>query len=702
MNARKLTFVLAVTALTLSLIACGGGGSSPTPPASVSVALSATPPTSLATSATLSLTANVSNDSANKGVTWTVTCGSTSSGACGAFSPTSTASGAATTYTAPSAVPSGNTVTLTATSVTDTTKTATATITITSTAPAITVTLSGTPPTSLVIGTTASFTATVANDSANKGVTWTVTCGSSGACGGFSPTSTASGSPTTYTAPAAVPTNNTVTITATSVTDTTKSASATVTITAQAAILPNGTYVFHWSGYDSNGPMFFAGAFTVSGGSITGGEQDFSDSKNGYSNALTSASLASAGTGNSNIVITLQTANTNIGVSGVETLHGSVISTSRVLITEYDTFGTGSGSIDAQTSAAAPSGGYAFAISGWDLTTPISPLVIGGIINFSGTSLNTSSSVFDYNDGGIVGQAQTFSSGSITAPDSYGRVTISLSPTSQPQFALTGYIIGTNQIQLVESQTDTLSDDLGGMALGQGNNAGNFSASSVANATYVYGSQGVDVNGLTSVAGTFVFGPSGALSGILALNDFSNFVTGNITSGSYTVDSTGRVTLSSVVSSSFSGDTFTFQLYLDGNGNALELGVDNLQATAGPAYLQTATSADFEGAYGLVGSGFLNATNEPSWGAVGPVTVASDSLNGYTDYNAQGINPTATVTLTGTESSSTAALTITGLNAVSFTSSNGYAYYPIDNYRVVAIEIDGNQIGIVNFEQVGH
>jgi ferredoxin len=219
MNARKLTFVLAVTALTLSLIACGGGGSSPTPPASVSVALSATPPTSLATSATLSLTANVSNDSANKGVTWTVSCGT--SGACGSFSPTSTASGAATTYTAPSAVPSGNTVTVTATSVTDTTKTATATITITSTAPAITVTLSGTPPTSLVIGTTGSFTATIANDSANKGVTWTVTCGSSGACGSFSPTSTASGSPTTYTAPAAVPTNNTVTITATSVTDTT-------------------------------------------------------------------------------------------------------------------------------------------------------------------------------------------------------------------------------------------------------------------------------------------------------------------------------------------------------------------------------------------------------------------------------------------------------------------------------------------------
>ncbi|HEY6770803.1 MAG TPA: hypothetical protein VI386_39190, partial [Candidatus Sulfotelmatobacter sp.] len=46
------------------------------------------------------------------------------------------------------------------------------------------------------------------------------------------------------------------------------------------------------------------------------------------------------------------------------------------------------------------------------------------------------------------------------------------------------------------------------------------------------------------------------------------------------------------------------QIYLDGNGNALELGVDNSEATAGPSYLQTATSSDFEGSYALAGQGF--------------------------------------------------------------------------------------------------
>lgn len=51
---------------------------------------------------------------------------------------------------------------------------------------------------------TQKFTATVGNDPANQGVTWTCTA-SSGSCGTFSPTSTASGVATTWTAPALVP-----------------------------------------------------------------------------------------------------------------------------------------------------------------------------------------------------------------------------------------------------------------------------------------------------------------------------------------------------------------------------------------------------------------------------------------------------------------------------------------------------------------
>jgi hypothetical protein len=704
MKLRQTTPLFAIAALSICLTSCGGSGSTPPTPPAISVTLTA-PPTSLATSATTSLTAVVANDTKNAGVTWTVTCGSS---ACGSFSPASTASSSPTTYTAPAAVPTSNTVTVTATSVTDTTKSVSATITITQSAPAISVALNPQPPTSLAVGATTSLTAVVSNDSKNGGVTWTVTCGSS-SCGSFSPTTTASGTATTYTAPVAIPTSNTVTVTATSVTDTTKSASATITI---VVILGNGTYVYHLSGEDSTGPYFVVGAFTVQGGVITAGEQDFTDfsNENGATPNMLVPSGCSLTTAGGNIQIVLDTGNTSIGVSGIETLRGAPVSSSRVLISEFDTFAVATGSVDLQTSAAALSGGYAFALHGLDETTAQNILVIGGILNFSGGALTVGNSVYDFNDGGTVGQAQAFASGSVTAPDSFGRVTITLTPVSTvylAQFALTGYVVGTNQIQILENQPDTLGADVGGVALGQGTNTGNFSQASVANSTYVHASSGDDLNGLLTIAGGFSFGSSGAVSGQLAVNDGTNFVGTTITGGIYTVDPTGRVTLQGVtLSSALTGlaGPFGFQLYLDGNGNALELGVDGFQATAGLSYLQTATSSDFEGTYALAGQGFLPPSSStapaPLWGAVGPVTVKSGAFTGSTDYNAQGYTATSAVSLTGTETSSTGLLSLTGLNGTGFTTANSYGYFPIDSTRVLAIEIDGQMLGLLQLEGV--
>jgi hypothetical protein len=575
--------------------------------------------------------------------------------------------------------------------------------------PPATISVTLTAPTSLATSATTPLTAVVANDSKSAGVTWTVTCGTS-PCGSFNPAATASGSMTTYTAPAV---SNTVTVTATSVTDTTKSASATITITATApVILGDGTYVYHLSGEDSTGPYFVVGAFTVQSGAITAGEQDFTDFGNEASaNALvpSGCSLTIAG---GNIQIVLDTGNTSIGVGGIETLRGATVSSSRVLISEFDTFAVATGSVDLQTSAAAPSGGYAFALHGLDETTNQNILVIGGILNFSGGALVIGSSVYDFNDGGTVGQAQAFASGSVSAPDSFGRVTITLTPASTTylaQFILSGYIVGTNQIQILENQPDALGADLGGVALGQGTNTGNFNQASVANTTYVHASSGEDANGLLTIAGGFSFGSTGGLTGPLAVNDGTNFVSTTINGGAYTVDPTGRVTLTGVtLSSTLTGvaGPFAFQIYLDGNGNALELGVDNSEATAGPSYLQTATSSDFEGSYALAGQGFLPPSSStapaPLWGAAGPVTVASDALTGSTDYNAQGYTATSAVSLTGTETSSTGLLSLTGLNATNFTTANSYSYFPIDSRRVLAIEIDGQMLGLLQLEGVSH
>jgi Domain of unknown function (DUF2341)/Bacterial Ig-like domain (group 2) len=83
----------------------------------------------------------------------------------------------------------------------------------------------------LTIGQTLSLTATVANDSQNRGANWTGTGGS------FSASTTASGVSTTYTAPL---TAGVYTLTATSVSDGTKSASITIGVTD----LP-GVFTYH-------------------------------------------------------------------------------------------------------------------------------------------------------------------------------------------------------------------------------------------------------------------------------------------------------------------------------------------------------------------------------------------------------------------------------------------------------------------------
>jgi hypothetical protein len=79
------------------------------------------------------LVATVNHAAALAGVDWTVTCGSP--GACGSFAPPHTAIGAATTFTAPSAPPVGNTVTITAASTSDNTKTASETVTVNQSVP---------------------------------------------------------------------------------------------------------------------------------------------------------------------------------------------------------------------------------------------------------------------------------------------------------------------------------------------------------------------------------------------------------------------------------------------------------------------------------------------------------------------------------------------------------------------------------------
>ncbi|WP_150110624.1 hypothetical protein [Granulicella mallensis] len=221
--------------------------SNPSQSSSVSLTIVATPigvaftgavPASLEIKATHVFNAAVTNDPLGAGVTWTATCGSS---ACGSFNPTSSLE--STTYTAPSVVPTGGIVTITATSLTDTSKSASAKVQITAPPPPVPVTVS-VLQSNVYLTTTGSthstsLTAIVANDPADAGVDWSLSCGASscGSLGGSVKTHTASGVSVSYVSPSSIPSGGTVTITAASTTNPAVSASATATILTTAPIV---------------------------------------------------------------------------------------------------------------------------------------------------------------------------------------------------------------------------------------------------------------------------------------------------------------------------------------------------------------------------------------------------------------------------------------------------------------------------------
>src|ERR1700687_4506053 len=199
---RKLSLLLTL-AFGIVLAGCNNSPSAP-----IAVVLApATAPT-LGAGQTVNVTATVTNDSASKGVTWSLT----GAGPLTGQTPTGV------TYTAPATIAASSTATVTATSVADPTKTAVLTINLV----AITLVLNPNTAQTLDQGTTLAITATVSNDAANKGVTWTLM-----GAGSLTNQTTTS---VTYNAPALVTSASSPAISATSVSAGTKSASVTVNL----------------------------------------------------------------------------------------------------------------------------------------------------------------------------------------------------------------------------------------------------------------------------------------------------------------------------------------------------------------------------------------------------------------------------------------------------------------------------------------
>lgn len=563
------------------------------------------------------------------------------------------------------------------------------------------------PTGSVAAGGTANFTVTVAHGP--QGVTWMLSCGTSTnptpQCGSLvSPAALT----VTYQAPVSALTGN-VTLTATSVDDHTRFAAVVVAVGAPSAIaLPDGNYVFQLSGQDGNGTFNVAGAFTVASGAITGGEEDFTDTLFVLVDvSITNAStITAAQDGNLQIILNTNSSKIGVGGNGLETLNLAVSSNSSGtiptggLVNWFDAFATGSGQLSLQSAASAksaPGGGYAFVTTGGPINGCAG--AIGGIINIDSLgAISGAGSVIDTNFCGTVSQDLILLPGStVTGPDSLGRVLVNFNPASLT-INYAGYIVDSSRVFLVET-ADELGGDTGGIAFAQGTKTGGFATASLSGQSYVVTGQGSDANGSLTFAAALTFNSDGSTSGTADFNDIVNQFSGTAASpsGSYTVDATGRVTVTTLLvkdtaTSNIYGPV-TLQLYLDGTGNAVSASMDNNDSFAGPAFQQT-TGASLAGNYAASGFG-VSATTQDAWSAVGQVSTSGVGFTDFNYFNA-GTPTNANIALSGMANSGFA--TITGLGADSIAAgtptSNTFDLYVIDPNRAFGVETDNVQLGL--------
>jgi hypothetical protein len=594
----------------------------------------------------------------------------------------------------------------------------------------IAITATGGTPQSATIGggfTTALSATVTSNGTPASGVsvTFTVVAGGTGASGAFATTPTsdtettnASGVATTSQTLTANGTAGTFTVTATTTGATTP---ATFTLTNNAAsTLAAGNYVFSLAGTDSGTAGFTSSFYSAAGvivvgagGSITG-EMSFSDFNYYVQEAITGGSVA-VNPADSNLLITINTGDTNIGPgattlgsgSGTLVFSAAMASSTRGLLTEYDSWATSLGELNAQTSTAAlcPSApgtpcGYAIYLGGLDATG--FPIGVGEVLTIDGAGggISGTGSVFDINDGGTLFPNLPVSSGTVSAPDSMGYVTITVNSAGffggSPGILLDGYIVDANHIRLVEDwYSDALNSLTGGTALAQ-TGTGGFTSASVSGSIYVVSMPGADTKGALQVAGMLTFNANGTVGGNLSFND----ITGQspqggtaITGGTWADDGsgTGRV----LVTGATDGSTFSYNLTLyetgDGNATILSMDINDLVVGLGRAQASGLGVPSLTGNYTL---GLYQVRTGVEFDADGQITAnaAALSLTGFTDQNksllGSGLKADSSVNATYSGTASSPIISINGGGGSTFT------VYLVDGTQSVFIENDNAQLSL--------
>jgi hypothetical protein len=524
----------------------------------------------------------------------------------------------------------------------------------------VSVTLSTMPPASLGTGGTARVAATVQNDSAARGVSWS--CTPAAACGAFSPTSTPSGSMTTYTAPATVPAGGRVTIIATSVTDSSKSASAMVLIsgTASNATL-KGQYAFLILAPTGNattkGTTTFAGSVNVDGnGNILGGIEDIVSTS--YRDQQDPILATSVDPVSSYSVDATGHGRMTIHTQNGETLSFSFVLTSASHAVIIETGGDpGSGTLDLQSGNFATSqisGGYSFTMEGVDsVVPPTAKAAFGGVFS-SGGQGNLTGGTLDTNIGGTV-SSETFTGTIDIPPDPNGRGRFTIVPVPGTTRTFTFYMVSPKVLRLFEGDNVDL---VGGSAYAQG------SATASLSGKFVFEHSGWSSTGRAVAAGQLTAdGMSKITGGVSDANvggaapttpSVAKAVSGTF---AFTNGLEGTLNLTDAAGNS------TFNMYMidpslnfldpnssSGGGGALLLHTDaNIIGTGSLISQIPSTPAAIVGNQGLNLQNCVAAATPNELDLVGVVTSdgSGNLTNGLADYD-QSNSPNSVAPFTGT------------------------------------------------------
>lgn len=437
-----------------------------------------------------------------------------------------------------------------------------------------------------------------------------------------------------------------------------------------------GTYVFSASGSDANGFFSTVGVLTANGsGGFTGGTLDFNDP----ANLLTKQAVGT----NSTYKITPDGRGTAIigTPSATFTFDFVLTSGSHGLVTRYDTAGTGSGSLDLQSSVTQSqlAGSYALDFVGIDAAGNSFATVGAFTLDAAGT---ISAGVQDLNDaqfaypalpltGSVVlGSGTTPGVATFTTTSTFGALTFDVYP------------IDATHLRFIE--TDTVGI-MAGDAFTQ-------STTLPSAGTLVYTASGVDSSGFPLVAGGLMAfdGNLTVTSGIEDINDNGSISPAPIAfTGSFTALSGGRSTLALSGFDNGAVGTTTFAAYPSSGGLQL-LEIDDAGATGGVAFAQSATTLASGQGYGLNLTG-VNVNGEED--DIAEFTNTGGTLAGTVDFNDSG-TLTFDQTFSGTYSADTANA---GRGTITSNSFTTLVSYTVDKTTSLFVEMDSSQVGLGSY-----